>query len=228
MELSEQNLIIASGMARGIDSVAHKATISVKGETIAILGSGLKQIFPEENIGLYKKIVKCGGLVITEYPPNEKATSQYFLQRNRIVSGISIGVLVIEAAYRSGTSVTARLAKIQNRKVFVLPHEIDDKYGVGTNQLIRKGAILTTSTKDIINEFDFLTYKNIQKTKNKVKNKIIKKEYQEIYQLIEEGEIGIDELCIKSKKTVKEINQIVVMLEIEGYIKKVAGGYKCI
>ena len=215
-------------MAKGIDSIAHKATINAKGETIAVLGNGLNYIFPEENVGLYKEIIEQGGLVITEYPPNTKASSQHFLQRNRIVSGISIGVLVIEAAYRSGTSVTAKLARIQNRKVFVLPHEIDDKYGVGTNKLIRKGAILTTSTKEIINEFEFLTYKNIQKRENKAKKKIIKKEYKEIYELIEEKEIGVDELCIRSNKTIKEINEIVFMLEIEGYIKKVAGGYKCI
>ena len=226
-ELSQQELVIASGMARGIDSIAHEATIESKGKTIAILANGLNQIFPKENIGLYNKIIKQGGLVISEYQPDIKAESKYFLQRNRIVSGISIGILVIEATYRSGTSVTARLAKSQNRKVFVLPHEIDDKHGVGTNRLIKNGAILTTSTKEIINEFEFLTYKNIEIKQEKEKKKQMKKEYKGIYKLIEEKEIGVDEICIRTNKTIKEINQIVLMLEIEGYIQKVAGRYKC-
>ena len=110
----------------GIDTVAHKSTLKSKGYTIAVLGNGFNNIFPIENIPLYHEIINKNGLVLSEYPPEEKAKSKNFLERNRIVSGLSKGILIIEAMHRSGTSVTARLAKEQERKVFVLPHEIDD------------------------------------------------------------------------------------------------------
>ena len=149
----------------GIDTVAHKSTLENKGYTIAVLGNGFNNIFPTENIPLYNEIISKKGLVLSEYPPEEKAKSKNFLERNRIVSGLSKGILIIEAMHRSGTSVTARLAKEQERKVFILPHEIDDKNGVGTNRLIRKGAILVTSVKEIISEFSEMKYKEIKESK---------------------------------------------------------------
>lgn len=229
----------------GIDTSSHRAALDANGKTIAVLGNGLNHIFPAENKGLYKEILEKGGLVITEYPPETKAKSEYFLERNRIVSGIALGILVIEAAHRSGTSVTAKLAEEQGRKVFVLPHELEDIHGIGTNRLIQKGAILITSTKDIINEFKFLTYKQVEKkeeskiTKSKKeepknkKNIITKKplknlEYQEIYNLISSEVISINEIYQKSNQSISKINQALFMLEIEGYIQKKAGGYKCV
>lgn len=149
----------------GIDTIAHKSTLESNGYTITVLGNGFNNIFPAENIPLYNEIISKKGLVLSEYPPEEKAKSKNFLERNRIVSGLSKGILIIEAMYRSGTSVTARLAKEQERKVFVLPHEIDDKNGVGTNRLIRKGAILVTSVKEIISEFSEMKYKEIKESK---------------------------------------------------------------
>lgn len=110
-------------MANGIDSVAHKTALKYGGKTIAVLPSGLKNIYPKSNESLYNKIIQNGGLVISEYEPTEKANSRYFIKRNRIVSGLSIGVLVIEAAYRSGTSVTASIAKMQGKKVFCIPRK---------------------------------------------------------------------------------------------------------
>lgn len=226
-ELSKQGLVIASGMAKGIDAQAHNATLEVEGKTIAILGCGLNYIFPKENRHLYHEILKNDGLIISEYTPDTQPSSKLFLERNRIVSGISIGILVIEAAFRSGTSVTAKLAKEQGKKIFVLPHEIEDKHGIGTNKLIRQGATLVTSTKEIIEEFEFLEYKKISNIKNR-KNLIKNKEYQKIYELIERGVVNIDEICRKSDRTIKEINNILFILEIEGYITKYMGGYKCI
>ena len=257
----------------GIDTIAHKTTLEYRGKTIAVLGNGFNHIFPKENKALYYDIIKNGGLIISEYPPETKAESKYFIARNRIVSGISIGVLIVEAAYRSGTSVTAKLATEQNKKVFVLPHEIDDIHGVGTNRLIRKGAILVTSTQEIIEEYEFLEYRKVQKRKikntkentntkedfyiknqieeideivnksknNKEKNnismqmkkKILKKElfnekYQEIYDLITTETININEIYKKTNMQLNEVNQILFFLEIEGYIEKIAGGYRCI
>lgn len=230
-ELSEQGLVIASGMAKGIDTSAHKGAIKTIGRTIAVLGNGFHHIFPKENEDLYQEIIKNNGLIISEYPPETRPNSNLFLERNRIVSGLSIGILVIEAAYRSGTSVTAKYAKEQGRKVFVLPHGIEETYGIGTNQLIRKGATLITSTKEIIEEFGFLKYKKIPKKKEKTKEnkqKMKNKSYQEIYEIIANGNSNINEIYEKSSKTINEVNNIIFMLEIEGYITKKAGGYTCV
>lgn len=228
-ELSSQGLVIVSGMAKGIDAIAHKKTIEEKGKTIAVLGSGLNYIFPKENEELYYNILESGGLIISEYAPNIKPKSKMFLERNRIVSGISIGILVIEAMARSGTSVTARLATQQGKKVFVLPHEIEDIHGKGTNQLIRKGATLITSTKEIIEEFKFLNFKKKNNNKDKkIRSKIVKKEYQEIYDLIKNGASNMNMICKESEKSIKDINNILFMLEINGFIIKEQGGYKCI
>lgn len=256
-ELSKQGLIIISGMAKGIDTIAHEETINAKGKTIAVLGSGFNNIFPKENSKLYKKILENEGLIISEYAPEVQVQSKQFLERNRIVSGLSIGVLVIEAGYRSGTSVTAKIAKKQSRKVFVLPHEINDKYGVGTNKLIQKGAMLVTSTKDIIENFKFLKYKEIlnhnrieknnMNSNNKLKNnlniksdiksniqssvktniKFNNKEEKEIYNLVKNNINNINEIFKSSKIPVNKINETLLILELENYIEKSKGGYIC-
>lgn len=231
-ELVYQGITIASGMAIGIDTIAHQTALQEKGKTIAVLGSGLQCIFPTENIELYQQIIKNDGLIITEYPPEEKAKSKNFLERNRIVSGLALGILVIEAAHRSGTSVTAKLAKQQGRKIFALPHEINDRHGVGTNKLIREGAKIVITTKDIINEIPFLEYKTLTKKESIDthcdRKKCNNKEYNEIYQLITEEPILLNEIYQKSSKSMADINNILLMLEIDGYIEKVAGGYRCI
>ena len=122
-ELVKYGITIVSGMAIGIDSIAHKTAIKYGGKTIAVLPCGFNNIFPEENIDLYKEILENDGTTITEYELNSKAGYQKFLQRNRIVSGLSMGVLVVEAAFRSGTTVTARYALMQKRDVFCIPRK---------------------------------------------------------------------------------------------------------
>lgn len=238
IELSNQGIIIISGMAKGIDSEAHKGTLRTKGKTIAVLGSGLNKIFPKENTNLYKEILENKGLIISEYEPNIEPCSSRFLERNRIVSGLSLGVLVIEAGYRSGTSVTASLAQKQGKKVFVIPHEINDKHGVGTNRLIRKGAILITKTKEIIDEFEFLKYREIQEyeteinEKNKSKIKFENKEQECIYNILNnsgrEKIISINDIYQKVQMPINKINENLLILEINQYIQKRNGGYICI
>lgn len=231
-ELVYQDITIASGMAVGIDTIAHQTTLQQKGKTIAVLGNGFENIFPVENKQLYQQIIKSNGLVITEYPPQEKAKSKNFLERNRIVSGLALGILVVEAKHRSGTSVTARLAKQQGRKIFALPHEVNDIHGVGTNRLIQEGAKIVMGTEDIIKEFPFLSYKLPSKEKEipiLQRRKICKnQEYNEIYQEITENPISLNEIYQKSNKNIAEINNILLMLELDGYIEKVVGGYVCI
>ena len=231
-ELVYQGITIASGMAIGIDTIAHRTTLQERGKTIAVLGNGFKHIFPEENEELYEQIIKNGGLVVTEYSPEVNAESKNFLERNRIVSGLSLGILVIEAAHRSGTSVTAKLAKEQGKKVFALPHEVNDLHGVGTNRLIKEGAKIVTSTGDIIKEFPFLPYKIPPKEKEMKVHSTRKvcenNEYNEIYQWITEKPISLNEIYQKSRKNLVEINHTLLMLELDGYIEKVGGGYRCI
>lgn len=198
--------------------------LDVEGNTIAVLGNGFNHIYPKENEKLLKKIIEKG-LVVTEYSVDEKAQSKYFLERNRIVSGLSLGVLVVEAGNRSGTSVTARYAKQQEREIFCIPHAINDRHGVGTNKLIAQGAKLVTNTKEIIEEFDFLEYHEEIITSLKNKKPIVKKEYKEIFEVIGLKPIEIDEICMKTKKEIQEVNTALLILELEGYVKKIAGGY---
>ena len=239
----------------------------------------MNKIYPKENTQLYKKIIKEGGLIISEYPPKEEASSEKFLERNRIVSGIALGILVIEAKYRSGTSVTARIAKEQEKKIFAIPHEIEDRSGIGTNRLIKEGiAQLVTNSEDILNELEKIEkyrktknkekeklksirkipnknkekdiipnyqneqnihkHKKIKLSKKQCKNRYIQessitktiknKEYKKIYKIILKKETSLDEIYKQSTKNIGEINEILLMLEIEGYIRKTAGGYKCI
>ena len=300
-ELSQCGITIASGLAKGIDTVAHLYSYKEKGKTIAVLPNGFNHIFPKENIGLYEKILDNGGLVISEYSPDIKAKSKYFLERNRIVSGLSLGVLVVEAAHRSGTSVTAKLAQTQGRKVFALPHEIWDSHGVGTNRLIKTGATLVTCVEDILDElyssknlnssnfdssnlnFLFLnssimdssiidssimnseyndlysmlptidryninayietlqddkSFNNLMNASNSLKplkscsflnKKTLKnKKHQFVYDLISNNPISINEICKKTNKSISVVSNSLFLLELEGYIKKVAGGYVCI
>ncbi len=231
-ELVSQNITIISGMANGIDTYAHIGAIENRGNTIAVLGCGFNNIYPQENEKLYKQIIKNNGLIVSEYPPETEASSEKFIERNRIVSGLSIGILVIEAKHRSGTSVTAKIAKSQNRKVFTIPHDLSDKCGIGTNRLIKKGASLITNTKDIIESFDFLEYKEelIKENKNKDEEKREPKEekYKKIYRLINKGENTPIKIAKKIGSSIKAINNILIMLEIEGYIKKEKGEYTCI
>lgn len=235
-------------LLNGIDTIAHTFSYNQKGHTIAVLGNGFYKIFPEENLNLYNQILKNDGLVISEYPPNEMANSNHFLERNRIVSGLSLGILVVEAAFRSGTSVTARLAQSQNRKVFTLPHEIWDSHGVGTNKLIKNGAILITSIDDILNELNLVELKkshhNSYKpkrfahtnnhtsipTKNnnlQTKKPLLNNEFADIYNLINFSPISVNDLSKKSSSSINEVMYALFMLELNGYIKKVSGGYIC-
>lgn len=151
-ELTEENVIVVSGMARGIDSSAHKGALYAKdqqGATIAVLGTGIDIIYPEENSNLYQQIIKQG-LIISEFPLGTTPQAQNFPRRNRIVAGISSGTLVVEANLQSGSLITARLAIEQNRDVFAVPGSPLESRSSGTNQLIKDGAILVENAEDIL------------------------------------------------------------------------------
>ncbi len=150
-ELALRGVTVVSGMARGIDTAAHRGALKAKGRTIAVMGSGHGDIYPPENLDLYNEIIKTGA-VVTEFENDVKPLPYNFPQRNRIISGLSLGVVVVEAAKDSGALITATIAAEQGREVFALPGKISSSTSSGTNSLIKDGAKLVTSVDDILEE----------------------------------------------------------------------------
>lgn len=229
-ELVNEGFVIVSGLAIGIDSFAHEECINSGGKTIAIIASGFNNIYPEENKSLYKKILEANGCIITEYSPETKIDNKNFPIRNRLISGLCVGTLVIEAGYRSGTGITARLCKEQNRKLFCIPNSLESKNSFGVNNLIKKGAILVTSTEDIVKEVGKLKNKvKIEKTNkielkeniSKIENNLTKLELK-IYKFLKEKPRSIDEIANVTKLDISKINEIISILEIEDYILKLS------
>lgn len=171
-ELCKKGLVIVSGMAIGIDTFAHIETIKNGGKTIAVLGCGFENIYPKENKKLYELIIQSGGAVLSEYAPSIKMQKKNFPHRNRIVSGISIGTLVVEATYRSGTTITANNTWEQGKKVFCIPNCIDNKNSSGIITLLKKGAILVTKPEEILKNFAHENNGNNLNTINCIKEKM--------------------------------------------------------
>lgn len=151
-ELAKKGIVIISGLARGIDTYSHLGAIKANGKTIAILGSGFGNIYPPENKGLCKEIIQKCGAIITEYEMQAKPEKEHFPARNRLISGLSNGVLVVEAKEKSGTLITVDYALEQGKEVFIIPGNITSNNSYGTNDLIKQGAKLVTSIQDILEE----------------------------------------------------------------------------
>ena len=218
-DISKKNICIISGMALGIDTFAHNGALKEKGNTIAVLGCGFDYIYPEENIDLFNKIVEDGGLVVSEYPPKTKAVLSKFPYRNRIISGLSMGTLVVEATRnRSGSLVTARYAKEQNKKIFSIPGNINLKTSGGTNELIKEGAKLVTCGNDILTEFKIIVEK---KTKKNAKS--VEPEFLEIYNQITYMPININVIAKKCKLDIANVSQKLLLMELRGYVKSMPG-----
>lgn len=220
-QLAEKGFTIVSGLAMGIDAVAHQATLSVRGKTIAVLGTGVsdKTIYPKVNFKLSQDILKNDGLIISEYAADEPGFKSNFPQRNRIISGLSKGTVVIEADEKSGSLITARLALEQNRDVFAVPGSIFSKRSVGPNKLIQKGAKAIMSAQDIIDEYQFVldlpqplsTHKEAEDNILDILNKT--------------RPISVDELNKKLKISISDIMSSLSLLELDGKIKLLNGKY---
>lgn len=151
-----RNLSIISGFAYGIDTIAHKSTISSGGKTIAVLGSGIDRVYPQSNDRLYDEILEKGGAIISEFPPGTKPDYMNFPTRNRVVSGLCLGVLVVETGVEGGSMITARLALEQNREVFIIPHNLHNERAQGCHKLIRESSgKLVENVDDILSEFQW-------------------------------------------------------------------------
>lgn len=224
-ELVLRDIPIVSGMAIGTDTIAHQTALEYNGKTIAVLGSGFKNIYPESNLKLFNNIIENNGLIITEYEEDVEPLKENFPKRNRIITALSEGVLVIEAAYRSGTSITAKNAKEQGKKVFAIPGKIDNKLGVGVNRLIKEGAILTTCIDDIIENYDDF---KVRKRKEIFEKKMfIKKEYRSYYYLLKEKPMSMDEIILKLDIELSDGIKIITNMELENLIyQDISGKYR--
>jgi len=151
-ELAKQGIVIISGLARGIDTCGHLGAVKANGQTISVLGSGFGHIYPAENKPLCKEIIQKGGAIVTEYEPNKRPEKMHFPARNRLISGLSNGVLVVEAKEKSGTLITVDYALEQGKDVFIIPGNITSNNSYGTNELIKQGAKLVTKIEDILEE----------------------------------------------------------------------------
>lgn len=217
-ELAKYGFVIVSGLAVGVDSIAHKATLEAGGITVAILANGLNTIYPASNRNLANNIVANGGAIISEYEPNTPARDFQFLARNRIVSGLSDAILVTEAAVRSGTLSTVAHAIEQGREVFVVPGNITSPLSAGCNNLIKQGAYPVTEVDDIIN----VVAPEILKKQSVLPLGSTPKE-SKIIDLIQSGIRDGDELQIKSGLEVSEFSQTMTIMEINGIIRALGG-----
>ena len=150
--LSLNNINIVSGLARGIDTYAHMGALAASGKTVAVVGNGLDSVYPPENRAVFEKIIETGGAVISEYVIGTKPVAKNFPERNRIISGVSSGVIVVEAKEKSGTLITVDFALEQGRDVYVIPGNIDNLNSYGTNELIKEGARLVTEPEEILED----------------------------------------------------------------------------
>lgn len=216
-ELSRSNITIVSGLARGIDSAAHKSALEAGGRSIAVMGGGLDSIYPAENADLAHSIIENGAL-LSEYHPGTKPRPEHFPRRNRIISGISLGVLVIEADRTSGALITAHLALEQNREVFAIPGSILSPASIGTNQLIKEGAKLVRDFGDVLEELNLTAIAEQLEMKE-----IIPSSDTEALLLKKLGAepVHIDEVCRASGLPMSAVISTLAMMELKGMVKQV-------
>lgn len=215
--LAESGYVIVSGMALGIDTFAHETTLRNDGKTVAVLGCGLDRPYPATNANLFRRIIESGGVVISEYMPGKPPLRQHFPARNRIISGLSRGLLVVEANIRSGALITARDALEQNRDVFAIPGPIFGESSSGTNKLLKMGSCLVAEAEDIF-EFYGHTAK-IEKVKSKPSNE----NEAAVFSILEDGEKHIDEIIKGSGKESQLIISTLTLMEIKGKVKNLGG-----
>ncbi len=222
-DLSNLGITTISGLAYGIDTIAHKSTILANGKTIGVLGCGINVVYPLKNRELYEKIENSGGAIITEYPFDMPPISYNFPCRNRIISGLSSGILVVEAQDKSGTLITANHAADQGKDVFAIPGNIDSIFSIGTNKLIKDGAKLVLSVEDIIEELPEFNIANYKSLKKKINYDILSEIEKDIIDIIKEGEKSCDEIANVKKYSVAEILSCLSILEMKSIVIQTSG-----
>lgn len=234
-KLAGAGVSIISGLARGVDTAAHEGALSAGGRTIAVLGSGLNKLYPAENEVLAQRIAEGYGAVVTELPMNVNPSKSTFPLRNRLVSGWSRGVVVVEAPHRSGSLITARFAGEQGRRIFALPGNVDRPESAGCHELIRDGATLVSSPHQILEEFEWLPLgddlmPSLFEFSATQASKLSLMDSQEtiISQAIKAGHDTIDALCQHTDLSVRDITRLLTQLQIRRLVIPLVGGrFEC-
>lgn len=237
-QLSRHELIITSGLALGIDAASHEGALAANGETFAVIGSGLKHMYPHKNRKLADKICDQDGAIISEFPVEMRPLPYHFPRRNRIIAGLSLGVLVIEAALKSGSLITARYAVESGRDVFAMPGALHDRLAKGCHHLIKQGAKLVECPQDILEELQLNhAHGNANKAPISTKQdqkmvatrlqhyKNLSSEAQHVLDYIRYEVTSIDSIIIQSGLTTSEVSSILLSLELQGFIHLTSGGY---
>ena len=219
-DLAEAGITIVSGLAPGVDTFSHLAAVERKRKTVAVLGTGLdeKSIYPKENLELTRRILENQGCLISEYPPGTHGSKLTFPKRNRIISGISLGVLVIEAKEKSGALITANFAFSQKRKVFALPGQIYSSNSRGCHLLIKKGAKLIEGADDVLKE---LKLPGLEKSSPILKEQ--NPDQNSILEILKEGALDIEKIIEKTELPAKKVASALAILEIKGRVRNLGG-----
>ncbi|MEW6508544.1 MAG: DNA-processing protein DprA [Bacteroidota bacterium] len=221
-ELALNNIVVVSGLARGIDSIAHNSALKSGGKTIAVIGSGIDVIYPPENKNLFNKIIEQG-LIISEYPLGTKPDAQNFPKRNRIISGVSLGTLIVETRLNGGAMQTAAYAIDQNREIYAIPGNINSKQSEGPNSLIQRGeAKLVLSVDDILDEL--INKLDVKKNKKNVEQNLMLNLFEEkIIAVLNEEPKHIDEISKLTSLSVSDCLVNLLILEFKGIVKQLPG-----
>jgi len=219
-ELVQARVTIVSGFMYGVDTKAHEVCIKNGGKTIAVFGSGLNQVTPAGNDKFYTKVLESGGLVVSEYEAEMQARLWTFPQRNRIVAGLSKGVLVIEGGEKSGSLITAKLGLKQGKKIMAVPGPVDSSMAKATNWLIKSGAVMVTTAEEILKELGL-----VGETVKKEEIVGLSKLESQIVEELKRESLGVDELARRLNKDVVEVSQIVSLMSVKGLIKEYVGKY---
>lgn len=231
-DLAASGMVIVSGMARGVDSAAHQGALDAGGKTAAVLGNGLGIIYPPENRSLFGRIVE-NGAVVSEFPVNEPPNAHNFPVRNRIISGMTLGTVVVEAARKSGSLITARLAAEQGREVFAVPGSANSPKSTGAHNLLKEGAKLVTCAADVLEEFPLLCPcgekkaiqdKNILHRQNPGLS-YLGTEEAAVAGHLDAYPIHIDDLCRRSGMDISKVSAILLNLELKGLAVQLPGKY---
>ncbi len=234
-DLAANGICIISGLARGIDTAAHRGAIQAKGRTVAVMGTGIGQVYPKENAKLVDEILDLGGAVVSQFPLETPPIPENFPYRNRIISGLSLGVLIIEASERSGSLITARLAMEQNREVLAVPGNITSKNSFGTNYLIKSGAKLVQQWQDVVSELPseisaaILPPQIDQKNQKEAKQPErvpadLNENERKIWQMLSADEaMQIDVLLEASELSFGDLNAVLVNLDLRDLIRVLPG-----
>ena len=223
--LAALGFTVISGMARGLDGAAHEATLSAGGRTIAVLGSGVDRPYPPEHEKLYHRISESGA-VLSEFPMGTGPLAFNFPARNRLISGLSLGVVVVEATEKSGSLITAALALEQGREVFAVPGEVGASRSRGTHRLIRQGAKLVETAADIVEEIapQLLNRARLSHScAQRLLPQQARAEARKVFDLLQERSAQIDELIERSGLSSAEVSEILLDLELQGYVRQLAG-----